>query len=389
MSSIDQCLLTYSQEVENERETQKNRLDGLSDQLINDITNEEEKSEYSAVNDRVRQILSDPNTCFSMTGFTPTDIEQLVTVSENIFSTSRRGRRIQLYPIDFIVILLQYLRCYPHFERGAFLFNLKPATYEKYVKTALESLWSVFVKEFITTPAEHCDLPISPHFPEASYVVDATVQKINTPIDQFNDAKLFYSGKHYCYCLKSQVIVDVMGAALDVIAGIPGSQHDMNVFKKNYKSFNERIISNHPNTGSMILADKGYISNEYESILITPFKGKPSNLDDFENDFNSKIASAREVVERFFGRMKSKFSIMNQLYRGDRDDYHKYFSICAALTNFDIRQCDNPLTKDDSEFYQRLVTIMIYIEKKRYERNLEIRKEQRIRRLGKINKQYQ
>ena len=180
-----------------------------------------------------------------------------------------------------------------------------------------------------------------------------------------------------------------MGAALDVIAGIPGSQHDMNVFKKNYKSFNERIISNHPNTGSMILADKGYISNEYESILITPFKGKPSNLDDFENDFNSKLASAREVVERFFGRMKSKFSIMNQLYRGDRDDYHKYFSICAALTNFDIRQCDNPLTKDDSEFYQRLVTNMIYIEKKRYERNLEIRKEQRIRRLGKINKQYQ
>lgn len=81
------------------------------------------------------------------------------TVSENIFSVLRRGWRILLYQIDFIVILLQYLRCYPHFQKGAFVLHLKPSIDEKYIKSSLESLWNVFIKEFLTNPAEHCYLP--------------------------------------------------------------------------------------------------------------------------------------------------------------------------------------------------------------------------------------
>lgn len=113
----------------------------------------------------------------------------------------------------------------------------------------------MFTNEFITVPSEHCGIPFFVEFPDASYIVDVTVQKIYTPQGQFVNTKLYFSGKQYCYCLKSQVIFDAMGAALDVFSGIPGATHDMQVFKDTFKSFNDRVISVHPDDGPKILAD--------------------------------------------------------------------------------------------------------------------------------------
>lgn len=82
------------------------------------------------------------------------------------------------------------------------------------------------------------------------------------PLGQSADAKTFFSGKHYLYRLKKQVIIGAMGAALDTIAS------------------------------------KGYTSKEYENALITPFKRSPIDLDDDKNVFNPKHASVYEVVEQ-------------------------------------------------------------------------------------------
>lgn len=114
-------------------------------------------------------------------------------------------------------------------------------------------------------PSENCDIPFLIKFPDASYIVDATVQKTYTHYGQFVNAKSYFYGKNYCYCLKSQVIVDAMGAALDAFSGIPGTTYYMQVFKDNFKSFFDRVIPVHPDEGHKILADKGYISKEYEN----------------------------------------------------------------------------------------------------------------------------
>lgn len=59
------------------------------------------------------------------------------------------------------------------------------------------------------------------------------------------------------------------------------------------------------------------------------------------------------VVERFFGRLKTKFDIMKNDYRGNRDEYSKFFKLCVALTNFDIFECGIPLSQNDSYFHER------------------------------------
>lgn len=289
-------------------------------------------------------------------------------------------------PVDLIVILLNYLRCYPRFERGAFTFNLKISTYEKYVKTSFVAVKDFFYQRFVTNPAEHLDLPISETYPDAPYGVDATVQKIYTPIVQFVMAKQFFSGKHYRYCIKSQMICDSFGSALHVASGYVGSMHDMQIFRQNIQSFQDEIVSTHPDAGTKILTDKGYISNEFSSLLTTPVKGLPYDLSPEENEHNQKLASARVVVERFFGKLKIKFYIMKNDFRGDRDEYSNYFKLCIALTKIEIRQCGNPLSQDDSNFYERWIANLIYIEKQNYEDECTKCRENRLARVVKKKK---
>lgn len=386
MIEIDDAVLSYSQELETQRDKRMDTFKKMSQQLVNCIMDDDEldESEFNGINTRVNQIMSSRLVCRSLTGFVPEEIEKLVAISEGCFIISGKGRRIRLKPIDFIVILLHYLRCYPSFERGAFLFNLKTSTYEKYVKTAYEAVRDLYYQNFVVNPAEHFELPVSDEFPEASYVVDATVQKIYTPLGPFLNAKPYFSGKHYCYCLKSQVICDAKGAALHVVAGIPGATHDLAIFRDNMESFQNSIVKVHTNSGPKILADKGYISSEFSDVLITPFKGMPYDLSPQQNEHNQELASARVVVERFFGRLKNRWDIMKAEYRGNRDEYQNIFKLCVALTNFEIREFDYPLSEEDSFFYQRLIADMIYIEKLSYEDHLELRRQQRQRRLLKI-----
>lgn len=383
MNNIDQSLLSYSHEVDKEREDLVDDLSYIDSGMIDNINDSTQEDQNSSANEKVQQILSDCHICMSLTGFLPKDIEKLVTISSSAFNLSRKGRRIVATTLDMVVMLLQYLRCYPRFERGAFLFNLKPSTYENYIKTALEALYRLYEEEFIINPARHSDLPKIPDFKNASYVVDATVQVIYMPVGPFTASKLYFSGKHYFYCLKSQVICDGLGAALHISTSYPGSKHDMAIFKETYEKFKTEIISVHPKQGTKILADKGYISQEYEGILLTPFKGDPMYLTRDQNKYNKKLSSARVIVEQFFGRMKNKFCMIREEFRGNREDYYKYFIICAALTNFDIRECNNPLHEEDSLFYQRLIANQVYFYKEKYERHLELRRQQRERRLGK------
>ena len=74
---------------------------------------------------------------------------------------------------------------------------------------------------------------------------------------------------------------------------------------------------------------------------------------------------------------------MKNDFRGDRDEYSNYYKLCIALTKFEIRLCGNPLSQDDSNFYERWIANLIYIEKQNYE---DERKKCRERRLAKLVK---
>lgn len=58
----------------------------------------------------------------------------------------------------------------------------------------------------------------------------------------------------------------------------------MKVFADNYKKFKERILDVHLLAGDKIMADKKYVSIEYEDKVRTPKKGKPMHLSQQENE---------------------------------------------------------------------------------------------------------
>ena len=119
-------------------------------------------------------------------------------------------------------------------------------------------------------------------------VVDCTVIQIKRPKEPFEDAKVYFSGKHFIYCLKKEVFVNIRsGTAALVSKGFPGSAHDMHVLSSHHQEVRDMI-------GDIkVLADLGYTGGErYVPGMVVC---SPSDL----------VLKRRSViVEQFFGRLK-------------------------------------------------------------------------------------
>jgi hypothetical protein len=196
-------------------------------------------------------------------------------------------------------------------------------------------------------------------FPNCGLVVDATVQKRGRPAGLFADAKKYFSGKHWIYCLKSQVLTNREGIAMHVVAGVPGSVHDLKLFKEHEPALAE-LIEHRAQGPTGVLADKGYCeqASSHRLQLVTPVK-KPPNaiLAQDHVRYNQRLASARIVVENFFGRLAAKFKIMVREWAFDDAYYRTIFEICCALVNFDIQHgSGGRLTGEDGGKYARMIS---------------------------------
>ncbi|RHY10687.1 hypothetical protein DYB36_001509 [Aphanomyces astaci] len=107
-----------------------------------------------------------------------------------------------------------------------------------------------------------------------------------------------------------------------------------------------------------ILADKGYQGLHRNLRAITPTK-RPAGgvLTVSEMDVNDKIASDRVIIEIFFGRLKTLWSVVGDTFKWKRDNYDIYFQSCVAFTNVHIRFM--PLRAEDGHDLHRLVNGLI------------------------------
>ncbi|KAF0710107.1 hypothetical protein AaE_012646, partial [Aphanomyces astaci] len=96
---------------------------------------------------------------------------------------------------------------------------------------------------------------------------------------------------------------------------------------------NGSLRNEYPNSWAL-LADKGYQGLYCHMRAITPAK-RPAGglLPVSEMPANDRIASDRVVVEIFFGRLKTLWTIMSESYSWKRDHF---FQTCVALTNVHI-----------------------------------------------------
>ncbi|ROL53738.1 Protein ALP1-like [Anabarilius grahami] len=84
----------------------------------------------------------------------------------------------------------------------------------------------------------------------------------------------------------------------DIFVGYPGSVHDARVLK-NSTVYTGRL---YPPAGKCILGDGGYPCLSAPICLITPYRENP-----VQACFNTKHARARNIVERAFGMLKTRW----------------------------------------------------------------------------------
>lgn len=108
-----------------------------------------------------------------------------------------------------------------------------------------------------------------------------------------------------------------------VDASWPGSTHDGRIWRRS----NVKTCMMRQNGNACLLGDSGYGIAPW---LLTPFL-PPRNRN--EITFNTYHKKERVVIERVFGQLKQRFSILGNLIRIKLDKIPKTFVACAVLHN--------------------------------------------------------
>lgn len=375
----------YNQHLAIRQENRLNDTLAMSQVELRHLEEEEEEvNERNERNTLFDHFSSSPESFYNFTGFTIDEFKKLFHIVENSFIINGRGRKPKYSIIDQFLMFLHYLRHYPRTENLKSIFQIEPSTFESFFSKIIFTAGPKLEEELITKNAKSCCIESDPSIPECGYVVDATVQQISKPFLDWQQCAKYYSGKHSLYCLKSQVIVSIKGMALHIVTAVEGSVHDKAVFDQNIDDFTENVLDYHLTEPRLIMGDKGYQDADSQN-LVTPFKGTYFNLTPDQLAFNEKLGKVRIIVENFFGRLKSRYRIIGDKYRGSHGRYEMIFKTCCALVNYELMN-DHPLRLDDREFFLKHRALLFKSTEEEIQKNKEKQMIQKQRRIKLFNK---
>lgn len=187
------------------------------------------------------------------------------------------------------------------------------------------------------------------------------------------------------------------GYAIGLTKYAKGSVSDKTIFDENEEFHQSQLIKQPderdlPDLAPMrveypnhwpLLADKGYQGIHNTVRGITPMKKPPgSHLSPADMEANDNISSDRVIVENFFGRLKTLWSVTGSCYKWDRAIYDMLFECCVAFTNVHIGF--NPLRPDDSNEYRRYMRRVKHIAKKAAEKRAASQKRYKAKRAQRL-----
>ncbi|XP_065357795.1 putative nuclease HARBI1 [Calliphora vicina] len=173
--------------------------------------------------------------------------------------------------------------------------------------------------------------------------IDGTHVKLLKPSE---DASLYLNRKG-AFSINTLIICDYKMQVRAVDACRPGSCHDSyiwhmsrarNFFFNNYCNGNKN---------NWLLGDSGYGLEPY---LITPYKNVVAGTT--QHKFNAKHASARNIVERTIGVLKSRFRCLLGTMRYTPLKTSQIINVCCAIHNICRRynvDCEEVITSTESE----------------------------------------
>jgi hypothetical protein len=156
----------------------------------------------------------DPDVFFTLCGFEVGRFRRLFSLVESALTVPKRGRKHVIGPMNGFFLFLHWLRSPNPIDEIAVQFQFRSPTLYKHLHKVGQLIHQPLVDEFIKSQSSSPIQGSSTNFPAYGLVVDAKVQKRGWPLAWFTEARRFFSGKHWIYCLKSQVITDRRGIAM-------------------------------------------------------------------------------------------------------------------------------------------------------------------------------
>jgi len=158
----------------------------------------------------------------------------------------KKGRKSQISIKDACLLYIIRLCTGTTYEILASDFGIKEAsTIYRICERIEEPLYQAVKSKFFMKigKKEQTNLGIScAEFPEVGLIVDSTFQHCFRPNLSFNDAKVFFSGKHGAYGLKKETAHIPDGRIAISFEHSPGSVHDVTLFRSHLATYKVNSI---------------------------------------------------------------------------------------------------------------------------------------------------
>jgi hypothetical protein len=245
-----------------------------------------------------------------------------------------------------LLMTLFWLRVYTTYAIIGFFYELDRTNVEDNVKDVLATLETMTTFTYERPAAERAKLrspeAVMDAFPDVRLIIDAREQPVQRPQPgrdnegQVEDRQRpYYSGKKKRHTLKTQVAVRPDGLIEAVSASVPGgATHDLTLLRQT-----QLLTALREEEGAML--DKGYdgIRNDYPDLLLyLPYKARRNRpLTPEQKVYNSHLSRYRIVVEHTLAQL-SRFQVLAQVFRHDRDRHREIVRIVAGLVNRQIEK---------------------------------------------------
>lgn len=285
-----------------------------------------------------------------------------------------RGKKSECAPLDQFFLMLCVLKHAGSWSYHAEIFKFKPVTFErmitKMIRATSTASYSVTVKRLESLMSmkylKECDDRFT-SFPHALYATDVIFTHANRPVGTMRDARPYYSAKHKLHGYKTEMSVLPNGICIGISKHRRGGVPDIEIFKENL-SFHETVLKKkdedsvasdeedageaEPECRWAVLMDKEYQGAQRSVRAVIPVK-KPigGHLTRMQRDNNFRIGKDRVIVENYFGRLTSLWSIFSTRFKLSEDIFDTVTRICVALTNHHV--ISNPLGDNDVQVYQQ------------------------------------
>jgi hypothetical protein len=268
-------IFSYYEERENHTAVLAEELIELQQEI------DEEETDFDPAKVTWSNLRVNEKRCKTICGFSPMEFLNLYDlVQEHINENVGRGLKSKISKQDKLVMVLCYLKHYETLDKMKDTFYISASYLYTVLTDTINAITPILYKYYVSNIKERIeeseeDLDL---FPEAKFIMDVTFQTIWTPTGTYNEKKLYYSGKHKLYGLKSQCIHDRMGRVVSCIPGEKGALHDLTICRSNIKVLKDvlKVTTDSSNEEEeaywAVIVDSGYQGLQNIVDVIIPHK---------------------------------------------------------------------------------------------------------------------